>query len=267
MFKRQHYVILSLVLVLVLIAFNLPSQTATHLKLALGGLFLPLFGLAGATQNLAEHAGAKLISRGALENQLSELRRENQRLQFRVMQDAEAWRENDQLRRMLAWQKQAPWKLTLARVIAGEPANWWRTLQINRGTRDGIRTNLAVLTTDGLVGRIVSVGMDHAQVVLLGDPNCLVSALIARTKDNGVIGPGGAGILNRTLVNLTYLPSNSASKPGDWVVTSGLGIFPKGIPIGQILELHMVDYGLYAEGQVKLAANLDRLEEVWVLLP
>ena len=128
MFKRQHYVILSLVLVLVLIAFNLPSQTATHLKLALGGLFLPLFGLAGATQNLAEHAGAKLISRGALENQLSELRRENQRLQFRVMQDAEAWRENDQLRRMLAWQKQAPWKLTLARVIAGEPANWWRTL-------------------------------------------------------------------------------------------------------------------------------------------
>ena len=104
------------------------------------------------------------------------LRRENQQLRIQAMQAEETARENDRLRQLLGWQRQAPWKLKLARVVLREPANWWRTVQIDLGSRDGMRVNLPVLTAEGLVGRISSVSLTRSQVVLLGDPDCKVAA-------------------------------------------------------------------------------------------
>ncbi len=148
-----------------------------------------------------------------------------------------------------------------------EPANWWRTVQIDLGTRDGVRENLPVLTTDGLVGRIASVSLTRSQVVLVGDPNCRVSALVENeTHDTGII--IGGGPLDSSLLELSHLSSNANLKPGQGVVTSGLGgIFPKGIPIGKIADSRVAEYGLYTEGRVQPAANLGALEEVWVLFP
>jgi rod shape-determining protein MreC len=69
-------------------------------------------------------------------------------------------------------------------------------------------------------------------------------------------------------VQLTYLPSSANVKSGQTVVTSGLGgVFPRGIPIGQVLDSRSVEYGLYTEARVKLSANLGSLEQVWVLFP
>ena len=77
-----------------------------------------------------------------------------------------------------------------------------------------------------------------------------------------------SGPLDTSLVNLTYLASSANLKAGQNVVTSGLGgVFPKGIPIGQIVDSRSVEYGLYTEAQVKLNANLGSLEQVWVLFP
>ena len=91
------------------------------------------------------------------------------------MQAEETARENARLRHLLGWQQQTAWKFKLARVVLREPANWWRTAQIDLGTRDGLRVNLPVLTTDGLVGRVSSVSLTRSQVTLLGNPNCKVS--------------------------------------------------------------------------------------------
>jgi rod shape-determining protein MreC len=77
-----------------------------------------------------------------------------------------------------------------------------------------------------------------------------------------------SGPIDTSLVNLTYLASSANLKAGQSVVTSGLGgVFPKGIPIGQIVYSSSVEYGLYTEAQVKLNANLGSLEQVWVLFP
>src|SRR6266699_1400220 len=78
--------------------------------------------------------------------------------------------------KLFQWEQQHRWKsrLKLAHVITRDPANWWRTVQIDLGSRDGLRTNLTVLTTEGLVGRVHSVGFTRSQVVLVGDPNCKV---------------------------------------------------------------------------------------------
>jgi rod shape-determining protein MreC len=176
-------------------------------------------------------------------------------------------RENDQLRALIGWQRQTPWKLKLANVIVRDPANWWRSVQIDLGSRDGLRENLPVLTPDGLVGRVASVGYARSQVVLLGDPNCRVSARVENpAHDIGVI--GASGPLDTSLVELTYLSGNADLKSGEGVVTSGEGeIFPPGIPIGQVVDSRAVEFGLYTEARVKLSTNLGALEQVWVLFP
>jgi rod shape-determining protein MreC len=167
----------------------------------------------------------------------------------------------------MGWQRQTPGKYKLAKVILRDPANWWRTVQIDLGSRDGLRMNLPVLTTEGLVGRISSVSLTRSQVTLLGDPNCKVSARVENeTRDTGVI--GASEPLETELVELGYLSRNANLKPAQNVVTSGEGgIFPKGIPIGRIVDVQPVDYGSRTEARVKLAANLNALEEVWVMFP
>ncbi len=153
----------------------------------------------------------------------------------------------------------------MARVILREPANWWRNVQIDLGGRDGVQVNMPVLTAEGLVGRISAVGFGRSQVVLVGDPGCKVSVRVENpTRDAGVIGPGGP--LARDLVELGYLPRSANVKPGQLVRTSGEGgVFPKGIPVGTILDAQPVEYGLYTVARVKLAADLNALETVWVL--
>jgi rod shape-determining protein MreC len=266
MLRRSHYIALALVLLLTVILLNLPAQTGARLKLAIGSVFLPLFGLAGSAQDVSNSAADVLTTRSELLRENQTLRRENQQLRMQVMQAEHLARENARLRQLHGWQQSKPWKLKLGNVVLRDPANWWRTVHIDLGSRDGIRENLPVLTTDGLVGRIASVSLTRSQVVLVGDPNCKVAAQINETSDMGVVGI--AGPFDGSLVEMSYISKTANLLPGQTVVTSGKGgIFPKGIPVGRVVDYRPVEYGLFIEARIKLAANLSTLEEVWVLLP
>ena len=266
MLKRLHYIALGLVVLLTLVILNLPSQTSARFKQGIGSLFLPLFGLASSSQQLAGTAGDAVVPRRELLKLNDGLRRENQQFRLQALQAQETASENARLRQLVGWQRQTTWKLKLARVVLRDPANWWQTVQIDLGSRDGLRVNLAVLTTDGLVGRISSVSLTRSQVVLLGDPNCKVSARVENeTRDTGVIGPSGP--LDTAFVVLGYLSRNANLKPAQNVATSGEGgIFPRGIPIGKIVDVEAADSGLRT-ARVRLAANLNALDEVWVMFP
>jgi rod shape-determining protein MreC len=258
---------LSLIVLLTLVTLNLPGYTTARLKQGIGSLFLPLFGLANSAQQAAGTVEDAVAPRRELLKLNEGLRRENERLRLQATQAEETARENARLRQLVGWQAQAPWKLKLARVVLRDPANWWHTVQIDLGSRDGLRVNMPVLTTDGLVGRVSSVSLTRSQVTLLGDPNCKVSARVENeSHDTGVIGPSGP--LGTEFVELGFLSRNANLKPGQAVLTSGEGgIFPPGIPIGKILDMLPAAYGSPAEVRVKLAANLSALEEVWVMFP
>ena len=265
MFKQKNYFAFGVVVFVAVLLLSLPTRVTGRFKLALGSWFLPLFGLAGAAQQLPADLADSVLPRHELLKQIDNLRRDNQQLRSQAVQSAAIARENDQLRALLNWQKQVPWKLKLARVIMRDPANWWRTVQIDLGSRDGVTNDLPVLTSAGLIGRISSVSLTRSQVVLIGDRDCRVSAIVENaTRDMGVI--VASSPIDTSLVNLTYLASSANLKAGQSVVTSGLGgVFPKGIPIGQIVYSSPVEYGLYTEAQVKMNANLGSLEQVWVL--
>ena len=266
MFKQKNYLALGAVVLVALLIFSLPPKATTRLKLAIGSLFLPLLGLNSTAQQLPVSAADAILSRRELLQLAENLRRENDQFKVLALQAGATARENDQLRSALGWQRQQPWKLKLANVITRDPANWWRTIEIDLGSRDGITVNLPVLTSDGLIGRVSSVGLTRSQVVLLSDPNCKASAIVEnQAHDTGVISAGGP--LDNSLVQLAYLSGGANLKPGQSVTTSGLGgIFPKGIPIGLVVDSRPVEFGLYTEARVKLAANLGALEQVWVLL-
>jgi rod shape-determining protein MreC len=267
MLKRPHYIALGLIVLLTLVTLNLPGHVTARLKQGIGSLFLPLFGLANSAQQAAGAAGDALVPRRELLKQNEGLRREIERLRLQAMQAEETARENARLRQLVKWQAQAPWKLKLARVVLHEPANWWRTVQIDLGSRDGLQVNWPVLTMDGLVGRVSAVSLTRSQVTLVGDPNCKVAASVENENhDNGIV--GASGPLEPELVDLDFVSRNANLKPGQDVRTSGEGgIFPKGILIGKIVDVQPAGHGSPAEVRVKLAANLNALEEVWVKLP
>ena len=267
MFKQKNYLALGAVVFVAIVLLSLPTRATARLKLAVGSWFLPLFGLSGAAQQLPADLADSVLPRTELLKQIDALRRENQQLRSQSVQSVAIARENDQLRALFNWQRQSPWRLKLANVVMRDPANWWRTVQIDLGTRDGLRENQPIITDVGLVGRVSAVSLTRAQVVLVGDPSCRVSALVENgARDMGVLLAGGT--LDTSLVELTYLASSANLKPGQSVITSGLGgVFPKGIPIGQIVDSRSVEYGLYTEARVKLNANLGSLEQVWVLFP
>jgi len=268
MLKRPHYIALGVVILFTIVLLKLPTRAATNLKLGIRSLFLPLYGAAGSVEDLLNKASYVAVPRSELIRQIEALQKEKQESRIRQMQGDEAVRENARLRDQLGLMRQYPWKPKPARVVGRDPANWWKTLKIDRGSRDGIVTNAPVVTPDGLVGRVSEVGFAQSQVVLVGDPDCRVSVLVGdeKSREQGMIAPASSSPLDETLVELSYISRNSKLAPGQVVITSGQGgVFPKGIVVGQIADFRSVGYGLYKEAMVRLAVKMNRLEEVWVL--
>jgi len=269
MLKRPHWIGLAAAVVLALVLLNLPSQATARLKFAFSSLFFPLFGLGNSAQKLGDAGGMRAVPKRTLIAEVEKLRQENDELKIEVMQARQTAQENALLREAVNWQKKLPWNKRLARVIARVPANWWRTIEIDLGREAGVLKNMPVITAEGLVGKVQEAGSSRSRVVLLGDPQCRVPAMVDDpARDTGILGPGDSSVLDESILELTYLWRHSQAIPGQKVFTSGLGgVFPKGIPIGEITQTNSVGYGLYLEARVKLSADLRDLEHVWVIYP
>jgi rod shape-determining protein MreC len=268
MLERPQLAAFAAIALVSLVLLNLPDHVAARAKVLLGGCFLPLFGLVGSVHTLAGDAAGLAVPRGELLRQLRERDRQNQTLRLELDRIRASEEENRRLRQLVGWQQASPWKSKPCRVLARDTANWWRTLQVDAGTRDGLRPGLPVVVPEGLVGRLDRVGFASAEVVLVGDPKCRVSVVVRETGETGVLSVLSHGVLDHRLVDLTHLPRNIALRPGQTVYTSGLGgVFPAGIPVGSLVDARSVSYGLYSEARVKLAADTSRLREVLVLLP
>jgi rod shape-determining protein MreC len=142
-------------------------------------------------------------------------------------------------------------------------------VQIDRGQRDGVLSNMPVVTAEGLVGKVRQVGYSTSQVVLIGDPDCRVTAVVIEDPPAkgagipGVISANSASVLDPTIVILTFVDRQSTVRPGQTVLTRG--IVPKGILIGHVVDTSSVWFGVYTEARVKLAANLRQLDQVWIV--
>ena len=195
----------------------------------------------------------------SLENEM--LRNENDALKLKIAQLQTRAAEADRLAALLDF-KQAHKDVPMvgARVIAASAGTASRTIEIDRGERDGIRRNMAVITPDGVVGKVIEVFRDAAQVLLLTDKEGGAGAMLVSSRIQGPV--GGTG--EPTLV-LKYIPTDEEVGAGEKLVTSGMDkIYPRDIPIGTVVEVKAGNP--FKLIRVQPAAKLDRLEAVIVLL-
>jgi len=169
--------------------------------------------------------------------------------------------ENERLRKLLGFKAAVPSKVVPARVIARDISYWSRWVVLDKGTDDGVYPGMTMVSNQGLIGRVVSVGKHIARGILIVDGESRVSVIVQPTRDTGLLEGKGDGPL---IVKL--LPMESAAKPGDAVITSGLGgTYPKGIPVGVITSVLSDRDQLHKNAVLKPFADLSKLEEVLCL--
>lgn len=174
--------------------------------------------------------------------------------------------ENEKLRRMLDLkQKTYDFDLEAAEVIGRDPGNWSNILIIDKGTNRGVYKNMAVISEDGLVGYTVDVGKNWAKVLIITDNRSSISAMIQRTRDNGIV-KGSVAPAPPGYIKMVYLPVDASIVKGDVVISSGLGgIVPKGIVIGEVVEVKKESDNLMKYAIVKPAVDFNKLEYVFVI--
>lgn len=207
---------------------------------------------------------AALVTRlSGLQSENEALRKQNAELRNQIILLQEAQIENETLRRQLNFKSAVPnFRLLSAEVIGRDPNNLSQYLIVDRGATDGVQQGMAVLTAEGLVGRISEVSADSAKVMLITDPSSSVSALVQRSRATGSV----QGYPNGELL-MRYIPQGDTVAPGDIVLTSGLGgNLPRRLVIGQVASVKRGDVEMFQEAKLIPTVDLRDLETVMVLL-
>jgi len=190
----------------------------------------------------------------------SELRKENTRLGFENYQLQDALLENIRLRKLLQFKYEVNYELVPAKVIGYSPQDIITGLILSSEEIGDISKNAAVMTADGLVGKIVKVSSDYAICQILLDPNNRVSAKVQRNRQLGMIKWDGA---NRLI--LDHIPNTITIFEGDVIFTSGLSqIYPANLKIGVVNSIELHQQSLFQKIVVTPAVNFNRLEEVFI---
>lgn len=187
------------------------------------------------------------------------LRDEVRRLRVEALWVDEATEENRRLRRLLELRNRLPVATLPGEVIAREWGGWVRSLTVNRGRGDDVKRLTAVISPDGLVGRIVDVRPGVSIVQVLTDPSSTVGAHSVRTRTPGIVEGEPRGTLR-----FKYMARDGAGLAvDDIIVTSGLGgVFPRGVPIGRVRAIDDRGSALFHYGLLAPIVDFARVDEV-----
>ncbi len=148
-----------------------------------------------------------------------------------------------------------------AAVIGRDPSPFLHYIIINRGSNDGIRRGMPVVTNQGLIGRVDAVIADAARVQLITDPASSVNVYLQNADTSAVLYGSVTGD-----VSLDLISPNALVEPGDLILTSGLGGgYPADLIIGQVVTVRRLEFELFQQATVQLAVDLSRLEIVLVI--
>ena len=266
---RRRGIVFTILLVVTLLMMAFSSNpTVREFQNAVGFAFRPIQGaLDGAAGSVASVAAAIVeIDRLRVDN--AALRAENERLTTEAARLEEIRRENDSLTALLQLRAGFDFTTTAASVIARETSEFRRLVVLDKGSNDGIEVgDVAVAAGGALAGRVVEVGPDSAKVVLLTDAESTVIGQLTTNATTGeVVGQLGGVLIMR------QIDSSDVVTVGDEVVTAGieLGVgvrspYPKGLLIGQVVDVRRDSNSVVQTAYLRPAAALDRLEVLLVI--
>lgn len=194
-----------------------------------------------------------------LKSELNTLKKENRSRE-------EYKRENTRLKRLLQLtDDMSNCETVPAKIVSFEQENWFYSVVINKGERDGIKLSDVVISESGLVGKVSEVGYNWARVSTILDADNSIGVKLTRTGDVG-IAEGDTELSKKRRLKLDYISKNISLISGDLIETSGLGgVYPPGLSVGTVEEVKPDSTGELTEGTVKPAVDFDNLYEVVVV--
>jgi rod shape-determining protein MreC len=259
---RRNFYILILAGILIVVLFNLPGSTIVRMNDFLRDATLPLSRpmahLLASGRGLFQNE-PQTANNVQLLAEISQLR-----LELRQAQGLE--RENRALRQMLGLAAHVGRRLIAAEIIVRDVNAWWQMARLNKGLADGIALDMAVITPEGLAGRIVRISRTTSDVLFLVDPACRVSARLTRLDAFGIVRGQGVSWRGQASCRMDFISKTAQIMPGDEVVTSGLGdVYPSGLVIGHVDQVHLDPSGLYQSADIVPTSNFRSLDLMFVM--
>jgi rod shape-determining protein MreC len=197
-----------------------------------------------------------------LQEENRRLHKENALLTNKLLQYRDAYLEGIRLQKMLNLRERLPYPSSSARVIAKSQTSLIKTISIDKGTADGLKTGFPVMADRGAVGRIVESSWHASKILLLIDETSRIDATLQESRTQAILQGDGSGTCL-----LKYIPKTETVKVGDIVISSGLtGLFPKGSPLGVVTMVDNSEHGLFQKVRVAPFVDFAKLEEILVIL-
>lgn len=218
----------------------------------------------------ASGAGSSLVSqivnfpKTAAENKA--LREKLARTEVALQNARQATAENERLKGLLSLKEQTGYDQVPARVIARDPSIWFNTVTIDRGSSSGVSLNMPVVTSGGIVGRVIALSPWSAQVMMITDEKAAAGAIVGQLGGSGALGSvRGSG--ESGLIEMRYVSGLQKVEVGDYILTTGQdSIYPPGLRVGEVVQVKHGTATQSHEILIRPGAKLDQLEEVAVLL-
>jgi rod shape-determining protein MreC len=211
-----------------------------------------------ATMIWVEDLEQSYLSLAAYKAENERLRKRIQQLEIERNESLETQATNRRLQQLLEFRNHLPPRSITASIIANTASTWFQSCLLDKGSAEGIRKAMAVVTPLGAVGQVVAVTPHTAKVLLVTDPNSGVDVLVQRTRARGIV----SGSLEGGPV-MKYVKRSEDIQVGDRLVTSGLdGIFPKAVLVGTVIKVRKENLGLFQYIEVMPAVTSTHAEEV-----
>jgi len=257
-FKRALFLASAIIAPLVF-GWSCP-RAVNHIRTTAFSVTSPFLSVQAAVHRFVRTQIDALVEWPRLRKKAAELQRELDHAKGDLATFSELRQENERLTRLLDLKGKISSSsvIVAARLIARDPSQWSQFVILNRGIKDGVRTDSVVVAPSGLVGRVVGAGAQFSKAILLTDQQCHVSGLDERTRDVGLV----SGTGSRTL-RMTYLDREAKVQVGDIIISSGFGgIYPKGIPIGRVETVGEEQDQLTLFAVIEPFVSFSKLEEV-----
>jgi rod shape-determining protein MreC len=261
--KRSITTALFLLLAFLTYALNLRNKEhANPVERGVMSLTAPLAQGSSALNGMAGNIWSNYLDLLDVRRENLALRASVKRLNERIVAGNEAAVANARLKALLDLKGTLEAPSVAVSVIGEDSSAWFKTLVVDRGSSDGLLEGMPVLAAGGVVGRLVKVAPNSSRVLLLTDHASAIAALVQRSRARGVVRGAGGG-----RCSMEFTVKDEDVKVGDTVITSGIGgVFPKGLPIGEVTMVKKGEYGVFQTIEVRPVVNIAKLEEMLVLV-
>jgi rod shape-determining protein MreC len=266
-FLWRNRVVLTSGLLLLLSAHMLttgvrPRDQAARPNEVLMGVLSPVQSSSSHLVEAAHDFWHDYIALVQVQRENQELRAELAKFQNERARLTELEIENRHLSQLLELREALGMHAIAANVIGSDATGLSRTLILGAGSRDGVRAGMAVLSNEGVVGKLIAVSPTSSRVLLIDDHNAALDAFDQRSRVRGIV----AGVVDDGLT-MKYVGRSADVRAGDSVVTSGLdGTFARGLLIGEVSRVERQGPGLFVNVAVAPAVDFRRLEQVLVVI-